>query len=475
MEFSENIQEHLNKLKQDLLDIDYVTDVNLDLAGYADGIKAPITVVDYDIPEVDELSEYYSILKTLKRNVLQTMKDNGVKVELEEFEDNDTYFYIVSYHTDWENDTLTEDIDESDNEKDVENNQEDKEDNFIDESDLHSKWIAYLKSKIDEDCNSEKCYEVYWNYDDELEPDTIQKIVEDAIKEDSSIVAVADDYLWDLNSGESLDEYFIDDVRSHIPEDLEDYALDRDIWEDLEEAGYAGIDMNAKELLDRSEVKVNIMFATSNEQNYDMGSIVTAFGSWREPAYDYIIENTDILDNAMTYLIHQQGHSLKEYYQCLLENPSGFKMGHENTFIESCVDDCVNNSSNAMSGIMCLTRLSPDELYNLYKAMKDGSPNLEFSKDTYCGTVNIWAGSGGLDMSLEKPLVIPASYITHIQVEGAKDSNYTVDSIFGLVDSCWDGKMTFTNSQPDLYKENMDELLTYIKTLVSEEDKDDEE
>ena len=362
-------------------------------------------------------------------------------------------------------DKLEEDVNEEESKEDVEDSNE------IENNDLHSKWIAYLKSKIDENCNSNGFYEMYWDYRDEFDPSSIQKIVDRAIKEDTTLLNAADDYLWDLNSDEYLDEYFMDDVSKNIPEELEDYALDRDLLEDLEEAGYQGVDMNAQELLDRSNVKVNIIFATPSESNYDMSSIVDVFGSWKNPAYNYIVDNPEILDNAMTYLIHQQGHSLKEYYQCLLENPKGFGFDHKDTFIESCVNDCVNNSSDAMSGICCLTTLTPDELYELEKAIKNGTGNLEFSKDTYCGTVNIWSGSGGLSVNLEKPLIIPVSYAHTIQVEGGENNNgYTVDEIFGLTGDCWNGKMAFTNSQPDLYKENKEELIEYIKTLIPDEE-----
>lgn len=368
-------------------------------------------------------------------------------------------------------DKLEEDFDEEESEESEDDN---TDSNKISDDELHEKWIGYLKSKIDEDCNSSKRYEVYWDYRDELEPGTVKRIVEQAIENDTTVESELEDWLWEINDTSEIEEPFLDDVSKNIPEELEDYALDRDLYDDLQEAGYNGVDMNAKELLDNAEVKVNIMFATPEEQNSDMGNLITSFGSWKDPEYDYIVENTEVLDNAMTYLIHQQGHSLKEYYQCLLENPGGFDMKHKSTFIESCVDDCVNNSSDAMSGIMCLTRLTPYELYDLYKAMKNGTPNVEFSKDTYCGTVNIWAGSGGLGVSLEKPLIMPSSYITHVQVEGAKDSNYTVDEIFGLVGECWDGKMTFTNSQPDLYQENKEELIEYIKTLIPEDEKEED-
>lgn len=338
-------------------------------------------------------------------------------------------------------------------------------------SNLEKQWFDYLKGKIDYYCNNDGYYEVYWDYDEELDPTTIDKLTQKAVDENDSFEAIVNDYLWEIV--DFPDEYLYDEVRNHIPSELEDFAEDRDLQEDLETAGYKGVDMNIRNILGKSDVRVNVVFATPTEANYDMSNIVDVFGSWKNPAYDYIVDNPEILDNAMTYLIHQQGHSLKEYYQCLLENPGGFGFNHKSTFIESVVDDCVNNSSDAMSGFTCLTTLTPYELYELRKNVKDGKGSLEFSKDTYCGTVNIWAGSGGLSVELEKPFIVPTKYAHTIQVEGSENNNgYTVDEIFGLTSDCWNGKMTFTNSQPSLYKENEEELISYIKSLAEKEEEE---
>lgn len=104
----EGIQKHLDKLEQDLLNIKYVTKVDYDLAGYQDGMNAPIILVDYDIPFDIEVGQWFKEKSKLKKSVIQVIEGNGVKVELEEFEDNDTYFYIVSYHTNWEQKDKTE-------------------------------------------------------------------------------------------------------------------------------------------------------------------------------------------------------------------------------------------------------------------------------------------------------------------------------------------------------------------------------
>lgn len=97
------LKANLNKLEQDLMNIKYVTKVDYDLSGYYDNINGPITLVSYDIPNTEVTTRnYLAIKKDLKTQVLDVMKNNGVNVELEEFEDNDTYFYIVAYSTNWD-------------------------------------------------------------------------------------------------------------------------------------------------------------------------------------------------------------------------------------------------------------------------------------------------------------------------------------------------------------------------------------
>ena len=106
------IEDNLNKLTADLMAIKYVTKVEYDLYGYYDGIKAPITLVSFEINDVED-DEYsaknrISAKKKLKQQILDVMKNNGVNVELDEFEDNDTYFYIVAYTTNWDKSVKTE-------------------------------------------------------------------------------------------------------------------------------------------------------------------------------------------------------------------------------------------------------------------------------------------------------------------------------------------------------------------------------
>ena len=88
----DNTKQHLEKLEKDLLAIDGVTGVEYDLAPYADNMKSPIILVHYD-----QMNTSFKLLKS----VVETIENNGLKVEMDELEDNDTYFYIVTYTNNW--------------------------------------------------------------------------------------------------------------------------------------------------------------------------------------------------------------------------------------------------------------------------------------------------------------------------------------------------------------------------------------
>lgn len=105
------ITDNLNKLTNDLMNLEYVTNVEYDLDGYYDNMNAPITLVSFDINVKDkeyDITNYLSAKTQLIKQILAVMKNNGVNVEVKEFEDNDTYFYIVAYSTNWNTEKKTE-------------------------------------------------------------------------------------------------------------------------------------------------------------------------------------------------------------------------------------------------------------------------------------------------------------------------------------------------------------------------------
>ena len=341
--------------------------------------------------------------------------------------------------------------------------------NELNKEAYRQEYLEFLKEVLTEHCNDDMCCEIYWDYRDEVDPATLKEVA-DGYKEagyENPIDYLAEKLL-DLNF--DYDSYMFGEIRKaienceneHVVECFESFG---NLREDAYEVGYGGIDVNVDGILGKSEFKVNVMFATDTERDYDMASVVYSFGSWKEPDFDYLSRAVDVLDNAVTYFIHQQGHSVKEVYDCLLNNPRGFGSEADMDFAKAVVNDIVNNSSDAFSELCVLVKLDGNEYFELIEAIEMGETYLSFSKDTMMGIYNEWSGCGGLlEFQLDKPFVVPTSMVRNVQVEGAgEDYGYTVDQVYGLIGSCWKDTLTYTDEAPDLYQENLEATVNDIK------------
>ena len=391
------------------------------------------------------------------------------------------------------------------------------------------KYIAFLKEEIAEYCNKNGCYELYYDYRDELSPNDVLQAYRCCIDEnydETPFVHHLENMLYDLNI--DGDRYFIDeiekDINSNEDEDIL-YAFENSengIYEDLEEAGYNGVDVNLADLLRNTRLKVNVMFGTPSERNLDMGAIIGSYGSdIHYPDYDGILvdkENGyDYTDNMLTYLIHQQGHSVKEVYDCLLDNPRGFSSGDSNTFVKSVVNEITNNPSEAMSELTCLVELSGQDIVDFFDALsnEDNNKHLVFDKSVEIGLFNEWSGGGSLlEVQLNKPFVVPVSYVRDIQIEGAGkgtyqiqqlvekkweaqrnndsqrvyqlnnqidyeskkyNNGYSVDEVYGLVGSCWRDCVSYTDKAPELYQEDVIKAVGEVNAFVKEREQCEDE
>lgn len=333
----------------------------------------------------------------------------------------------------------------------------------------------FLKEKIKEYCNKNGCYEIYWDYRESLEPNNLMEAytkfkdcgyekIEDYIENELLDYNFEyDNNLFAMIGTELKKEDF-------YTEEFEKwYQENCNIYEDLQDNGYNGIDVNLSDLLRNSVFYFNIMFATEEERNSDMNNIITAFGSYHLPDFEYM--KSESFDNSLTYLIHQQGHTCKEYFDTLNRNPSGYKMDYKCEFIESIVDETVNCSAECMSELTILVKMNGKDAIDFlnYLANKNNNLNLIFDKDSEIGMFNEWIGSGGLlGIALEKDFIVPKNMIRGFQIEGAKNQNYTVDEVFGLVGSCWRECMNYTEESPCLMLENIEETIRYAQYINKE-------
>lgn len=327
-------------------------------------------------------------------------------------------------------------------------------------------YIQMLKPIVSSYLDCLGFYRLYWAYSDELSAKTILRIYHNLKQnreeyKNGTFLNALENYLYALNS--DADFEFMDSIKRDVCKSgneklisfYNEFDLDYDI---LEETGYNGVDVNLEDLLDNTELHLNVMFATKQEQNYNMSSIVTAFGSWKEPCPR---DKTDF-DNALTYLIHQQGHTVQEVYDCLFANPRGFSFDYQTNFVESVADDIVNNTSEACSELCVLIKLSGQDILTFFDMILKNDYYIKFGTDVELGVFNEWSGCGGtLDINLEKDFVVPVNMIRNIQIEGAgKENNgYTVNSVYGLVGTCWKDSFCFADEAPELTSED------YLKVL----------
>ena len=299
-------------------------------------------------------------------------------------------------------------------------------------------YIAWLRDEIEKHCNSEGRYEAYWDYNDSITPDQLFNAMEHFERDGYASplayleVSLVEDYYFTTPMEEALLTAISQDAKS-APDGLgKHWDESDDIWGDLEAAGYQGIDANVEDLLSNSSFNVNVFFATEAEENFDMGSIVHAFGNdYREPRLEDV--DAEDLDNALSYLVNQQGHSIAEVYG-----------NGDNAFIRSVREEIDENSSEAMSELCALVRMDGQQMLDFIEKQHEATDSLVLPKDyATMGIFNQWSGCGGmLDIQLEKDAVLPLSMVREFQIEGVRgDTNlwggYTVDEVYGLVGSAW--------------------------------------
>lgn len=299
-------------------------------------------------------------------------------------------------------------------------------------------YIAWLRDEVGWHCNSRGCYEAFWDYDDSVTPDQMAEAC--ANYEEAGFASPLNYLDESIMEKPGFIEALENELISAITRDAatapegvgEQWVESGDTWGDLESAGYEGIDANVEDLLSNSSFNVNVFFATEAEENFDMGSIVNAFGNdYREPRLEDV--DAEDLDNALSYLVNQQGHSIAEVYG-----------NADNAFIRSVREEINENSSEARSELCALVRMDGQQMLDFIEKRNEAKDSLVLPKDyATVGIFNQWAGCGGmLDIQLEKDAVLPLSMVREFQIEGVRgDTNlwgdYTVDEVYGLVGSAW--------------------------------------
>ena len=329
-------------------------------------------------------------------------------------------------------------------------------------------YLSWLKDELERWCNKDGFFEAEWDYSDNITPnqilDAYQSYEEQGFASPRDCLEsrlFEDTYVED----DFYENYLMNDLASAGEEVNEGWDNAQSVWEDLESVGYKGIDLNLDQLLGQSELRVNVFFATEAEQDHDMGSIVDAFGNdYRMPDLDRI--DAEDLDNALSYLINQQGHSVTEVYDALANG------GSATPFIESVNEEVTENSSEAMSELVALVRMDGNQMLDFLDAVEKGTDSLVLPKDyATLGVFNQWSGCGGtLDIRLETDAVLPLSMVREFNIEGQREvsGSYTVDSVYGLVSSMWCQNFSYRDGVETGVKEDYGLALEQAREALSE-------
>lgn len=301
-------------------------------------------------------------------------------------------------------------------------------------------YMSWLRDRVAFWCNGDGMYEQEWDYDSEVSPDEVLEAL-DAYRDKgfASPEALIEENLIETcyrDTEEGFYDILLDEV-SRQPQGVQD-AWDESpsIWDDLEAAGYRGVDMRTDKLLGNTQLRANLLLSTPGEQNLDLSSIVDAFGNSARSADLDTIEAAD-LDNALSYLINQQQHSVSEVYDAL---------GGESTrspFIDSVRYEIENNSSEVVSELALMVQMDAKAYLDLMESAREGEDKSIVIPRDYAsiGIFNSNSGAGGpLGIQLEREAVLPLSMVREGQLEdvrSGRQQGYTVGETYGMAGSFW--------------------------------------
>ena len=86
--------EKIEKLQRELLEIEYIADVDFDLDGFCDNMNEVIFLTKHNIPVSAE--NYFSLRLKMVEEILETAARNGLKRTEDRIEDYGTWLYFVT-------------------------------------------------------------------------------------------------------------------------------------------------------------------------------------------------------------------------------------------------------------------------------------------------------------------------------------------------------------------------------------------
>lgn len=298
----------------------------------------------------------------------------------------------------------------------------------ITEENLEEKIREFLDSEYQYILVSKNGYYEYkyekQDYDDFIREEDIKKILKGKTKEEryENFYELLDeiDYQWEFDT--------IDEIASDFCNKYNYEQHDTEIQDILVNLIYFSYDTflndeyNVNIIIDFDKQDVNTEFSnSSNLENCKNNNLYTLLKKQGYSKKDYK-ENCKFLED-------NKNEIMKDKYNYDFDKIE--KLGGSK-FLTSVKEEINNNQYEYLTSLVVLKKMTLEELINLDK--------ITINTENEIGLFNWHYGSGSLlEIQLEKDFVLDREKdIYNIQVENCKqDFGYSVNEVYGLINSCW--------------------------------------
>ena len=318
---------------------------------------------------------------------------------------------------------------------------------------------ARLKEIIDttQYPNKDGGIEMYLDYRDTLSKETLYDIMTADNPREFFNETISD---WTIYGS----DYYMNELEKEISKELSDE--EKEFCEENEDELRDWFGENYYFYYDEEHynetVKVNIMLDTGNANSDFTRDNILNYCNY------YSNGGKDLKDSSILWLARQQ-KKVGLLRKAIKEVCNGNEYNGDDKFIKSCIEELENLPSH-MATLTFLVNMNLFDYFDLREAMESekklndsyiledrkGKGTITISKDTMCGLFDVWSGGGSvLEIELDKDVVLPIKCIWRAEIEtGKSEYGYSVDSVYGLVGSAWDGTVKETHyMKPEKIKE----------------------
>ena len=299
--------------------------------------------------------------------------------------------------------------------------------------------------KTNELPNEDGGIEMYLDYRDTLSDSTLYDIMTADNPREFFDELIGD---WTIDGSIYYWDELEEEIKNNLTEDEKDFFEENfnEMWDWVQDNYYFYYDENHY----NETVKVNIMLDTGN-LNYDCtcDNILNYCGDGE------INKNSSIL-----WLARQQKKVIP-LRKAVKESVRNDKTPNDyGEFITSCIEELENLPSH-MATLTFLVHMKLFDYFELREAIQSekklndsynfeqrkGKGYLTLSKNTMCGLFDVWSGGGSLlEIKLDHKVELPIKCVWKAEIEtGKSEYGYSVDNVYGLVRSAWDGEVEVTH------------------------------